>query len=344
MLPHPLRVPFVLAGLCALALAGHRDTQEPDPLLLGTGEESYAWDRDWGALLEGQTLGNTHGCIVHDQAGRIYVNTDSERAMMIFSPQGELLDSWGEDLAGGLHGTFIVEEIEDEETRREVLYLTHIGRHEVYKATLDGEILWTLGYPEESGLYESADQYKPTSVCVAPDGRFFVADGYGQSYVHRFGPDRSYLGSFGGPGSEPGQMRTPHGISLDTRGPEPRLLVADRENNRLQLFSLEGEFLEVIEGDLRRPCHAHQRGDKLLVADLAGRVTILDGNNRLICHLGDQPDPDKRARNNIPFEQWVDGQFLSPHCARWDDQGDIYVMDWNARGRVTKLIHSPREP
>jgi hypothetical protein len=81
----------------------------------------------------------------------------------------------------------------------------------------------------------------------------------------------------------------------------------------------------------------HQRGNDLVIADLAGRVTIFDRNNKLITHLGDNPDPKKRANNGVPREQWTDGEFIAPHCARWDTQGDLYVMDWVAVGRVTKL-------
>lgn len=326
----------LLSALAAGALAFNQE-EAPAGERLGAGDHVYAWVPGWGALPEGQVLGNTHGCIVNDSAGRIYVNTDTERAMMVFSPDGELVDSWGAELKGGLHGTCIVAEENEAGEVEEFLYLTHLGRHEVLKTTLAGEVLWTLPYPEASGHYQNANEYRPTSVCVAPDGRIFVADGYGKSVVHRYDADRNYLGSFGGYGTEPGQMRTPHGIWLDTRAEEPRLLVADRENNRLQLFDLEGEHLEVIAGDLRRPCHAHQKGDDLLVADLAGRVTILGADNQLITHLGDQPDPGLRAQNGVPLEKWLDGQFLSPHCARWDEKGDVYVMDWNARGRVSKL-------
>jgi hypothetical protein len=87
-----------------------------------------------------------------------------------------------------------------------------------------------------------------------------------------------------------------------------------------------------------------QSGEYLLVADLAGRVTILGKDNKLVTHLGDQPDPAKRAQNGIPREQWKDGEFISPHSARWDAEGNLYVEDWLAQGRVSKLkrVSSPR--
>jgi hypothetical protein len=80
-----------------------------------------------------------------------------------------------------------------------------------------------------------------------------------------------------------------------------------------------------------------QRGGDLVVADLAGRVTILDKDNRVIAHLGDNPDPKKRATNQVPPDQWVDGVFISPHCPRWDNQGNLYVHEWLTSGRVIKL-------
>lgn len=78
-----------------------------------------------------------------------------------------------------------------------------------------------------------------------------------------------------------------------------------------------------------------------MVADLAGRISLFDSKNQLIAHLGDNPDPQKRAQNGVPREQWKDGEFLSPHCARFDSAGDIYVLDWNFLGRVSKLRRVP---
>jgi len=318
----------------ALALATYAVTQELESRRpMGEGEHVYRWVADWVQLPEGMRIGNTHGCVVTDAAGRVYFNTDTEHAVMIFDSDGKYVDSWGEELRGGLHGMSIVEE-----HGTQYLYLTHTGLHKVFKATLEGEILWELGWPEESGVYAKQDEYKPTSIAVAPDGRIYVADGYGKSWVHVYDAERRYVRSFGGPGSEDGKLRTPHGLWLDSDGDDgPRLMVADRENNRLQVFDLEGKHLETIAGDLRRPCHMHQRAGDTVVADLAGRVTILDSDNQLVCHLGDNPDPDKRAKNGVPSDQWKDGEFISPHCARWDSGGNLYVTDWVSEGRISKL-------
>ena len=322
-------------GAAALALAprilARAGAKERRPIL-GSGSHTYEWVKGWGQLPEGMTYGNTHGCIVVDSQGRVLVNTDTENAVIIFDREGKFIKSWGKDFKGGAHGMAVVKE-----GKNEYLFLAHTGRHEVVKATLDGEVLMTLGYPEKAGVYKSAAEYKPTSVAIGPNRDIYIADGYGLSWIHQYDAKGEYIRSWGGRGTEPGKMRTPHGIWLDTRGKTPVLAVADRENNRLQFFSLSGEHLGMVTEELRRPCHMHQRGSDLVVADLAGRVSIFDKNNKLITHLGDNPDPAKRANNKVPREQWADGEFLAPHCARWDAQGNLYVMDWVAPGRVTKL-------
>ncbi len=326
---------IALSLLTALGVASFRQQEQAAPKL-GTGDYTFAWVPGWAKLPESMGFGNTHGCIIVDSQDRIYVNTDTENAVMMFEADGTYLGSWGKELKGGLHGMAIVKEGDTE-----YLYLTHIGQSKVFKATLEGEILWSMGYPEESKLYEASNQFRPTSIAVGPNGDLYVADGYGRSYVHRYDKDRNYISSFGGGGTkEPGKMRTPHGIWLETTQGEPHLVVSDRGNQRLQRFDLEGKFIEVIEGHLRRPCHTHGYKDALVVADLDGRVTLLDRKGELLAHLGENPDPKLRGRNPVPPSAWRPGEFLAPHCANWDSEGNLYVMDWNATGRVNKLART----
>jgi hypothetical protein len=219
-----------------------------------------------------------------------------------------------------------------------VLYLAHTRRHELVKTTNDGTVLWTIGWPQASGIYDQEEQFNPTAVAVAPDGRIFVADGYGRSWIHVYAPDRSYVRSFGGPGKEASKLQTPHGLWLDARGKEPLLLVCDRENHRLQWFSMDGAFVRLMDQDLRRPCNVAPLPDGgLVVADLAGRITLLDKDDKVVAQLGDNPDPKLRAQNGVPRDKWQDGVFLSPHGVCVDQKGDIYVMDWNSLGRISKL-------
>jgi len=319
--------------LLLLALAPFLHPQDK-PITLGAGPQKYEWVRNWLQLPEKQDqLGNTHGGIVVDAQGQIYVNTDTTKAIMVYGKDGKFLRSFGEEFANGVHGMLLAK---DEADGKEYLYLVHTNKNEACKLALDGKVLWTIPWPQESGKYEKADEYHPTSIALAPNGDIFIADGYGKSWVHRYDKNRKYIASFGGPGEKPGQMNTPHGIALDTRTNPPTLIVADRANHRLQVFDLEGKFQKLIEG-FRMPCSIDIQGEYAVVADLQGRVTILNGKNEVVTQLGDNPDESLRGNHDAPKDKWQDGLFTAPHSARWDAEGNLYVMDWNVSGRISKL-------
>lgn len=351
--PRPLLAPAaLLLGLAPFAPAQDAPTQpdQNEPVYVGAGAHRYRWDEAWGARPDGQPFGKTHGCMAIDRTGHVYCNTDTDHAVVVLDAEGRLIREWGEGYAGGMHGMAIVAETvaaasdgdAADATTQEFVYLAHTGRHEVVKATLAGNVQWTLGCPMESGVYEKASQYRPTGVAVAADGRIFVADGYGKSWVHVFDADRKYLKSFGGKGTEPDKFRTPHGLWLDERGDEPSLIVCDRENHRLKWYSLDGELQRIVDEGLRRPCNVTPLGDRhWAVADLTGRVTILDAEGAVVEHLGEQPEPSRRATSRVAPEHWRPGEFLSPHGIAADPAGNLYVLDWNDTGRVSRLVLDP---
>ena len=78
----------------------------------------------------------------------------------------------------------------------------------------------------------------------------FMTDGYGNARVHKFSPDAKYQSSWGEPGTAPGQFNLPHGVWIDRRG---RVLVADRENDRVQVFDQNGKLLNVWPTEADRP-------------------------------------------------------------------------------------------
>ncbi|MFY9341826.1 MAG: 6-bladed beta-propeller [Planctomycetota bacterium] len=326
-----------LAAFVFVPMIRSQDAQPPAPapVVLGTAPgPQYTWVRDWGRPAADKELGSTHGCLVVDKDGNILANTETEHAVITFTADGKVLRSWGKEFQGGMHGMCL-----RQEDGKEVLYLAQTRRHEIIKTTIEGKVLWTLGWPEASGIYAKEGEYNPTAVAVAPDGRIFAADGYGKSWIHVFDQERKYVKSFGGPGDGPGKLRTPHGVWLDARGKAPLLLVCDRENHRLQWFTLDGEHVRTMDKDLRRPCNvAPLPNGGLVVADLAGRITLLDRADKLVCHLGDNPDEKLRAQFGVPRDKWKDGEFLSPHGVCVDRTGAIYVEDWNVLGRISKLV------
>lgn len=299
---------------------------------IGSGDHTYEWLGNWAKLPAGVQFGYTHGVEIDGQ-GRVIVHNRSRDAVIFFDPDGHYLSSWGAEFEQGAHGLYLSRENGDE-----YLYLSDDQRHLVVKATLDGETVWTLGVPDREDLYENAEQFRPTDVAVAPNGEFYVFDGYGLSYIHRYSANAEYIDTFGGKGSEPGQVACPHGGWVDTRGDEPVLLVADRSNRRIQLFDLAGGHLGFVTDALRLPCCFYQHGSEIVIPDLHARVTILGADNKLVCHLGDQPGAwEQQGWPNVPHDQRRAGLFNSPHAAAVDADGNIYVVEWIADGRVTKL-------
>ena len=311
-----------------------QDAVAPRDVVLGTGRWTFTWDSGWPPGAPAGQIGNTHGDILTLPDGRVLVNTDTADAVVVLDGDGVRLGAWGAEFAAGIHGMTLA--------RRDgqpVLWLAHTAGHEAVATTLDGEVLARLGPPEASGLYGNAAAYNPTAVAVGPDGRLFVADGYGTSWIHLYDALLNYLRSFGGPGESPENLRTPHGLLVHVVDGEPALIVADRENGRLAVFDMEGRFLRVLAEGLRRPCGVKVSADGVFaVPELAGRVTLLDGQGAVLTHLGENPDPAKWAAHGVPPDQWLPGAFTAPHGVAWDGRGNLMVMDWNRFGRVSRLL------
>lgn len=336
-----------VAALGLEALAGTtRPRREGEPLILGAGKHRYEWVRGWAKLPDGMQWGSTHGAVQVDAQNRVYFNSDTENAVIVFDQDGKFIKSFGKDWkadkeGNGTHGMQILRE-----GNKEFIYLTNLYRHEFAKLTLDGEVVWVKGFPEKSGVYKDKNEFRPTGIAVAANGDFYVTDGYGSNYIHHFNAKGDYVNSWGGKVTkenpkEDGKFNTPHAIIIDTRTKPNTVLVTDRAMHRLQWFSLDGKHLKTLDGTendfLRLPATLHIRGTDLAIGDLSGRVTILDKDNKLVTHLGDQVDPKKRATNKLPREQWLEGIFVSPHGITWDKLGNLYIEEWMAVGRVVKL-------
>ncbi|MDB6052731.1 MAG: repeat containing protein [Verrucomicrobiales bacterium] len=305
--------------------------------ILGSGEHTYECIHDWGELPSAYKYGNTHG-VCEDAQGRIYIKhtvgkgSEKDDAIIVFDDKGKFVKSWGAEFKGGAHGLHL-----SKEDNKEFLYLCDTSRKLAVKTTLDGEVIWSLGVPDVSGLYNSSKEYTPTNIAVAPNGDFYVADGYGKSWIHQYNKKAEYIRSFGGNGKDRGQTSCPHGLMVDTRESKPTLVVADRSNHRLQYFSMEGHPIKLVTDELRAPCHFHTRGDVLLIPDLDSRVTLFDKQNKLITHLGEGDVAHYREIRSKPREAFTAGQFVAPHSAYFDHSGNIFVVEWVEVGRVTKL-------
>jgi sugar lactone lactonase YvrE len=334
-----------LAALTSAVVLAHPEAGLPVPpdsaavtsvIKTGSGDNSYQSVANWCQIPEGRkTLWSTHGGVVVDKQGLIYFTMNSDApGILVYSADGKLVRGIAGNLTG-IHGLCI-----NEENGEQFLYGAHLSGSNAVKLKLDGTVVWTIPVPMESGKYKEAKQYKPTGICVAPNGHVYVADGYGQNWVHEFDENQKYVRSFGGPGTEPGKFKTCHGIALDTRGPKPLLLICDRENHRLQHFDLDGNFVAVVTDDKpHRPCSVSFHGKDVAVAELDGRVVILDENNKVVSVLGENENPKQKANYNVPPADWHEGIFNAPHGISYDKDGNLYVEDWNASGRIVKMEH-----
>ncbi len=278
----------------------------------------------------GEQLGPCHGGVVMDKVGNFYITTDTPRGIVVFSPKGKFIRAFGPTRIHGLEMRT--------EGGKEYIYGARPADHEVVKVDLKGEVLWTLQYPAESGIYKDAKGFNPCAVTVGPDGSIFVADGYGANYVLKFDKDRKFVKAFGGPGEAEGKFKTCHGIALDTRLGKPLLLVCNRNNNRVEYWDLEGNFVKVIQKDLRMPAAVHIRGDYAVFPELQGRVTVLDKNGNIAAQLADNPNEKQRANFALPPEEWKDGISNSPHGACLDKQGNVIVSEWTKFGHLHRFV------
>jgi hypothetical protein len=331
---------MLASGIAPLAVTA-RDKSGTKPSVIGSGEYTYECDHHFGELPSKIKWQTTHGVAV-DAEGLVYVThqgygKEVMDIIVVFDPKGKFVRSFGKIYHTGGHGIDI-----RKEGGEEFLYLTNSWRRTFSKTNLKGEIVWTMSIPEEPRKYTTVEQFSPTNVAFAPDGGFYVADGYGSHYVHQFDKDGKWVRTWGGAGKAAGKMQTPHGIWLDDRkGREASVVVADRANARLQYFSLDGKHLSFVEG-LLYPAHFDIRGDVLMVPDLHARISLFDKDNKVIAQLGDDAEwrkkvlaPGFKVRQNP--KEWVDGKFVHPHDACFDAAGNILVAEWVQTGRLSKL-------
>ncbi len=346
-----------LSGALSGALTGAPFLRASDkagtkPVTVGSGDDVYEWHSHWGELPEGFEWGNTHGvCQAAD--GTIFLCHQAENdpvrdVVLAFSAEGKFLQVWGNEFHRGGHGLDL-----REEGGEEFLYLTALKSKQgpcTVKFTLSGEEVRRWTQPDVD-QYGDGQRYMATNVAFTPDGGLFVGDGYGSSHLIKYDAAGELVGVFASKGGAPGQLNCPHGLLWDDRpGREAALAVADRGNHRISYFDLQGAFLRVeAAGTVPAPCDfADVRdgsGDEAgvrVVPDLNARVSLLDTQNNLLTHLGDDAAwiqsamADGRAMRRTP-ENWVDGRFVAPHDAAFVNGGDLIVAEWVPSGRVTYL-------
>jgi len=337
----------VVASATALAaLAPHsaeaeplvEDAPAPAELITGNGEWTYRVDVGWGKLPAGTVFGGTHGGIATDKTGHVYVSTQSATGVLVYRPDGSLLKTIANEYPE-VHSMVYAEENGVEYLYSTVQTGTPQENWLFVKMRTDGTVVQKITAPPEAG-FKAPNEWRLTAAVPAPDGRIFIANGYGDSRLFRFDKDGNYRGSFAGKGKTDGLFDCSHGVSVDTRYDQPLMLVCDRENRRLCHYDFDGKFVRSITQHLRRPCQTSFYGDYVAISELEGRVTILDRDNVPVAFLGDNPRKADWANYQVAPGDVSPARFTAAHGIHIDREGNIYVSDWNQTGRVTRLVRT----
>lgn len=336
----------VLTGVAALSTLNVSRAAEADDeyrekatdtrLQTGNGEWTYKVVPDWGRLPTGLTFGGTHGAIATDNAGHVYVSTQSETGILIYTPEGVFKGK----IAGEypeVHSMFHAQEGADEYLYTTVQKGTPKQNWLFVKMKIDGTVVRKITAPPQAG-FTAPNEWRITAAVTGPDGSIFIANGYGDSRIFHFDKNGEYRGAWGGKGTTDGLFDCCHGLAVDTRYDQPLLLVCDRENRRLCHLDLDGNFVGTVTQHLRRPCQVSFHGDYAVVSELEGRVSILDKDNAPVAFLGDNPKKAQWANYQLQPNKIGAAFFSAAHGCHIDQQANIYVSDWNHTGRVTKLV------
>ena len=287
--------------------------------ILGQGDYTYEVVDGWAKLPEGWVFSLVSDAAI-DSKGRIFAFTRGKHPVIVFDKAGHFVTSWGygefgvsPHLVSQSHGIFI--------TPDDRVFLTDAYQHIVRRYTRLGDLEQEWGKPGVPGVTHHRREYNmPTGVAIGPDGCFYVSDGYGNRCVHKYSKDGERLLTWGEAGSGPGQFAVVHNIGCDRTG---RLLVCDRENNRIQVFDPDGKFISQWTG-LEAP------GDVWITPDNTIYVAEQGGYGHVSVWT---PDGERISR----FSGAPGGVLQAPHGICVDDEGSIYVAEIGAGDRGQRL-------
>lgn len=324
--------------LCSTPQADAEISAKSPAAQTGNGEWTYKTVPGWGHLPPGKVFGGTHGAIVTDNAGNLYVSTQSDTGVLVYDGEGRLLRNIATAYPE-IHSMVHAEEGGQEFFYATVQKGTPQENWLFIKMKLDGTVVQKITAPAEAG-FKTPNEWKLTAAVPGPDGSIYIANGYGDSRIFKFDKDGNYKMAFAGKGDADGKCNSCHGMSMDLRYGQPLLLVCDRENRRLSHYDFDGKFVANLTHHLRRPCQVSFMGDYVVVSELEGRVTILDKDNVPVAFLGDNPQHNQWSNYEVKPEQIAPAVFSAAHGCYIDRDANIYVSDWNQSGRVTKLVRS----
>jgi DNA-binding beta-propeller fold protein YncE len=299
---------YLLAIVALVAAAVPASGQEARP-----GGAAYHVVPDFPQLSPALVLGAV-SAVASDSKGNIFVFHRGEPPILILDSHGKLLRSFGDGMFTSAHGLRV--DVDDN------IWVTDNANHTVVKFSPDGVPRMKLGEKNVAG--EDATHFnKPADIAFAANGDFYIADGYGNSRVVKFNKAGEFLKAWGKKGTAPGEFNLPHAVQVDAQG---HVYVADRENNRIQVFDADGQFLRQFAGFA--PFGLFITPDQtLFVADgRANKVLKMTLDGKVLASWG-ATGPDA-------------GNFQLPHMLTVAKDGAVYVTEITGK-RIQKFITRP---
>ena len=321
---------------------------------------------DWATLPEGRSqIGAMHGDVAVSSAGEVYISVEGSvtqrfailgpnPGLQVYAADGRFLRNV-EKAPSDLHGFVIHRDAggefiygvrlaggpaEADQTRG------HLNDQVIVKMALDGTIVMAVPASRIPDAFKNkANDGRPfmrlTGIAVAPNGDIYATDGYASDYVHRFDSKGNYLASFGGK-QEPYGFRTLHKLAIDTRFTPARLIATDRENGRLVHLSLDGQLLGVVATGLQRPAAVAIFKNVAAVPELRGRISLLDAAGTTVAVVGANSNPDDTNNNRTEPSRWQPGIVTAPHGVAFDQNGNLFVSEFNLFGRIHRFTALPQ--
>jgi hypothetical protein len=326
---------------------------------IDAGERQYELVPDWGQLPDGWQWGQVNAVCV-DAEDNVHIYARNVHPYMVFDKSGKLVDSWGKGLFDDAHGLHITPDgtmFFVEANAHIVHKFTRQGKHclTLGKRGQPSDTGWTTDVtyrnprqPEgpmraEGGLFGDTWKsrngvghpgppfHRPSDISVTPTGEMFISDGYRNCRVHKYSSAGELIKSWGEVGhadelkdtkKNPGHFHTVHGIWTH----DDKVYVVDRENNRIQIFTPEGDYLDMWMGFMRpTKVFISPHENVAYVAEIEDRVSVLDLEGNVIARFGSE-------RSREP------GKFWGPHGISADSEGSIFVGEVLEGQRLQKFV------
>ena len=271
-------------------------------------------------LPPGANFGGTSGVAINSK-GNIFVLHRGPMPLMEFDADGNFIRGLGDGLFERPHGLRI--------DAQDNIWATDSAGHVVYKFNPEGRILFVLGVKGRAGVMHDYGHLRlfnePNDIAVAANGDVFIVQGHGKGepMVLKFDKDGNFIKTWGKKGKGPGEFDIAHSIVIDPQG---LLHIADRNNQRIQVFDADGKFIRESQHP-GTPCGLFMAPDQTiwLAHGHTGQIMTLDLNGNVLGHMAG-------AGHGKTL-----GKYGEAHYIAVSPRGEIFVAD-TLNWRVQKYV------